>query len=159
MPPAYLSFVRRHPAHVVRVLPPYIRVQVLPRPAHPVALPLVPTEDYRLGEPVRALEEVGQVTSDSFRAGTQRDHPFEVPGVVILVRDLAPEAIQLALARAPPGCVHARHYPVDAVRRQETVLDALLQAVLVDGVPEIAVGCLVVCPQRRGRHTELVCWL
>ena len=67
---------------------------------------------------------------NGFGAGTQRDDLLEVLGVVVLVWDLAPEAVQLALARTPAGGVDARHHPMHPVRRQEPILDALLQAVL-----------------------------
>src|SRR5204863_3563224 len=46
--------------------------------------------------------------------------------------------------------------PMDAVGRQEAVVNALLEAVGVNRVAEIKVGVAVFVAQRRGRHAELV---
>ena len=54
------------------------------------------------------LQELGQVAGDRLGAGPQRDDPLEVPGLVLLVRDLAAVAVELALARAPAGGVPGR---------------------------------------------------
>src|SRR5919112_2690538 len=156
MPPTDVSLIGRHPAYVFGVLAYEVRVEVAQRPSHLVGVLLVYAENYRLGEAVGAFQEVGQVARYRFRARAQRHCLLEVLGVVVLVGDLASEAVELALARAPSGGVHARYYPMYPVRCQETVLDALLQAVLIDGVSEVAVGSLVVGAQGGGCHAELV---
>ena len=45
---------------------------------------------------------------------------------------------------------------MDAVGREEAIVNALLEAVGVNWVAEIEVGVLVVLAQRRGGHAELV---
>src|SRR2546430_2324156 len=48
---------------------------------------------------------------------------------------------------------------MNAIWREESVLDPLLKAVLVDGVAEVHVGVAVVLAQRRRRHPKLIRWL
>ena len=74
--------------------------------------------------------------------------------VVDAVLDLPAEEIALALARAP-ALADVRLHVDDAERREEAVVDALPQAVGVDGLAEVVdvrdVGRLL----RRGRHADL----
>src|SRR5215213_7073567 len=63
--------------------------------------------------------------------------------------------VALAFARAPPCSIVARDDAVHAVGCEEPIFDALFEAVLVDGFPEVAVGCLVFVAQGRCGHTEL----
>jgi hypothetical protein len=48
---------------------------------------------------------------------------------------------------------------VDAVGREEAVVDALPQAILIDGVAEVEVGVAIVVAKRRRGHSELECRL
>ncbi len=92
---------------------------------------------------------------DRLRAGLERERALEVLRPVLLVGDLAAVAVDVALRRPPSRGVDARDDAVDAVRREEAVVDAVAQAVRVDRVAEVAVGVLVVRAERRRRHPEL----
>src|SRR5690242_693479 len=89
------------------------------------------------------------------RPGAERDDTLKVAGVVFLVGNLPAEAIQVALTGPPAGSVPVRDDPMDAVWGKEAIVDALAEAVRVDGVAEIVVGVGIVLPARRGSHADL----
>ena len=65
--------------------------------------------------------------------------------------------VKVVLARTPAGSVPLRDNAMDAIRREETVVNALPQTVSVNWVAKIKVGVAVVISQRRGRHAKLIC--
>jgi hypothetical protein len=87
--------------------------------------------------------------------GSQRDHAFEVFGLVFIVRYRSSEAIKLVPARTPSGSVPGGNYPVDTVWSEKTVVDSLPQAVFIDGIPEVQISVAVVFAQRCRCHAEL----
>ena len=87
--------------------------------------------------------------------GAQGNDALEVFGLIFVVGDLAPKAVNFVLAR-PPSCgVPLGDDTVDPVGREKTVIDALTQTVLVDRIAEIQIGVAVVFAQRRRRHAKL----
>src|SRR5262245_51062164 len=93
---------------------------------------------------------------DSLCAGAQGDTSFEIAGGINLVGNLPPVTVEVLLARAPARGVPLRHDAVDAIRCEETVINALLEAVLIDRVAEIQIGVAVLIAQRRRGHAELI---
>jgi hypothetical protein len=65
-------------------------------------------------------------------------------------------AVQVVHARPPTGGVPFGDDPMDTVRREKPVVDALAQAVLVDRIAEILVAVAVVFPLWRSGHAKLV---
>ena len=92
---------------------------------------------------------------DCLGAGAQRHAPRN-PSSVFLVGDRPAIAVEIGLARPPPGGIPFGDDTVHSVRRQEAVIDPLPQAVFVNRIAEIAVGVTVVLAQRRCRHAELI---
>ena len=87
------------------------------------------------------------------------NEPLEILGAVVSVRDLPAVAVNFALGGPPARRVHSGDDAVHAIRREESVIDALPQAVGVERIAEIRVRVAVVLPQRRRRHAELECRL
>src|SRR5439155_19997491 len=77
-------------------------------------------------------------------------------GLILLVGDFPTITIELPLAWPPSGRINLGYNTMDAVWGEEAVVDALLQAVCVDGVTEVFVGITVVVAKRRGGHAELI---
>ena len=75
---------------------------------------------------------------------------------VFVVGDRPAVAIKLVLARPPAGGVPFGDDAMHAIGREEAVVDALPQAVLVDRIAEVEVGVAVVVAQRRRGHAELI---
>ena len=151
-----LSLFSSDTADVIRVLPHQVRIQIVQRPPHLVGVLLIHTEDDGFSEAVGLLEKLRQVTGDRLRAGTQRHHPLEVLGLILLVRNHTAITIKIALARTPSSSVPDADDPVYAVRREKTIFNALPQAIGVNGIAEVGVSVPVVFAQRRRRHTHLV---
>ena len=133
-----------------------VGVQVVEGGAHFGGVFLVHAEDDGLGEAVGLLQEIGQVAGDGLGAGAQGDDALEVGGGVYLVGNCAAVAVEVVLARAPAGGIPLGDDAMDAVGSEETVVNALLEAVGIDRVAEVEVGVAVVVAQRRGGHAELV---
>ena len=151
-----ISLVRGYPAHVVGELPHQVGVQVGERLPHLQRMLLIDAEDDRLGEAIGVFHEVAEVPGDRFGALSQRHHPLEVFGAVLIVRDRAPEAIQVARARSPARGIVGADHPMDAIGGQEPVVDALAQAVLVDGLAEVGVAVPTLVAHRGRGHAELI---
>src|SRR6185437_10522776 len=111
---------------------------------------LVDAEDDRLRKAIGLSEEVRQVSGDGFGAGAQRDDALEILGVILIIRNLTPEAVELALARPPAGGVIVGDHPVHAIGRKEAVRDPLRQRVSIERRAEISVGVAIVVPERGG---------
>ena len=152
---ADVALVGGHPADVIGVLLDQVGVEVVQFPPHLVGVFLVHAEHDGLGEAVGPLEEVGDAAGDGFGAGAEGDDPLEILGLVLLVGDLPPVAVQLAPARSPAERVVGRDDAVDAVGGEEAVLDALAQGIGVDGVAEVGVSVHVHVALGRGGHPEL----
>ena len=153
---ADLAFVTRDTADIVLVVRQGrdVAVEVVQLLAHLGRVVLIDAEHDRLGETVRALQVARQVRRYCLGARAQRDHPLEILGLVLAVRNLPAMAVELPL-RWPPACrVHVRDHPMHAVRGQKAVLDALLQAVGVDRIPEVVVGVPRFLALRRRGHAE-----
>ena len=133
-----------------------VGVQVVERGAHFGGVLLINAEDDGLGEAVGLFQEIGQVPGDGLGAGAQGDAALEVGGGVNLVRDFAAVAVEIVFAGAPAGGVPLGDDAVDAVGGEETVVDALLEAVGIDRVAEVEIGVAVLVAQGRGGHAELV---
>src|SRR5581483_8649049 len=116
---------------------------------------LVHTKNDGFGKSIGLFEKVSQVLRNRLGACAQGDDTFEISGLVFVVRNLAPVAVNFILARSPTRCVPLGEYTVDAVGRKKAVVYALTQTVLVDGVPEILVGVAVVVAERSCSHSKL----
>src|ERR1700683_2410816 len=105
---------------------------------------LVHAKNDRLGEAVGRLEELGQVMRNRFRARAQRNHLLKILGLIFVVGNCAAEPVKFIPAWSPAGGVPLRDDAMNAVRRKETVVDTLPQAVFVDGVPKIEVAIAII---------------
>ena len=150
-----VALVGRDATHVIRILRDQVVVEVGERSPHLARMFLVHAEDDGLGESVGLVEEVGEVPGYGLGPSPERDDTLEVLGLVLVVGDRPAVAVQLILARSPAGGVPLGDHAVHAVGREEAVVDALPQAVLVNRVTEVEVGVAVVVAQGRGGHAEL----
>ena len=100
-----VPFVRRHAADVIGILRHEVGVEIAQRRAHFAGVFLIDAEDDRLGEAVRLLQEVGEVAGDRLGARAQGDDALEVLGLIFVVGDRAPVAVEFVLARPPAGGV------------------------------------------------------
>src|SRR5262249_34833456 len=97
---------------------------------------LVDAEDDRFCEPVRLLQELCQMASDPFRPRSERYNALKVLRLVLVIRDGAAVPVEFVLARTPAGRVPLGDDTMNAVRGEESVFDALSEAVLVNGIAE-----------------------
>jgi len=153
---ADVSLVGGHAAGIVRIVRNEIGAEIGERTTHLACMLLVHAEDDRLREAIGLREEMREMARDRFGARAQRDDALEILGVILIVGNLAPEAVEFALARPPPGGVIVRDDAVHAIGRQEAVRDALRQRVGIERRAEIGVGVPVIIPERRRRHAELI---
>ncbi len=152
---ADVAFVGGDAADVVGVVLDEVGVEVDEGRAHFGGVFLVHAEHDGLGETIGFLEKIGQMAGDGLRAGAQGHAALEVGGGIDFVGDFAAVAVEVALAGAPTGGIPLGHDAMDAVGGEKAVVDALAEAVGIDGVAEIEVGVAVVGAQGRGGHAEL----
>src|SRR5437879_2198968 len=100
---------------------------------------LVHAENDGLAEPIGLFQKIGQMPRDGLRARPQRNPALEVGRPIDLIRNLPAVPIKILFARSPPGGIPLRDDPMHAVRSKKSVLDALLEAVSVNGIPKIQV--------------------
>src|SRR5437867_953805 len=143
-------------ADVIGELLDEIGVQVVQRGAHFRSVFLVHAKDNGLCEAVGLFQEIGEVLRDGFSPFEQGDFPLEIRRAIDSIRDATTVAVQVFRAWTPARCVPLRHNPMDAVGRQEAIVNALPEAVSVNRVAEIDIGVAVFVAQRRGRHAELI---
>ena len=116
----------------------------------------VDAEDDRLLEPIAALlEEVRDLLRDELRPVVDDERAVEVLLVVDSVLDLLALAIDLARLRPVALDVAVDVDLDDLVRREEAVVDALLQRVGVDRLAEVVDVRDVLRLLRRRRHADL----
>ena len=151
-----IALIRCHPADVIRILRHQIRIQVVKSAAHLIGVLLVYAKDDGLGIAIGIPHELRQMACDGLSTRPQSDDPLEILGLVLAVWNLVAEAILHALRRPPARSIHIRDNAMDPVRRQESVLNSLPQAVGVNRVAKIVIGIPVVVSQRGGRHSQLV---
>ena len=77
--------------------------------------------------------------------------PYSPSGISRPYRSISP------LRRSPPSSIHGRNDSVYAVGSQESVIDALFQAVHVERITEVGIRVAVVLTQRRCGHANLKC--
>ena len=105
------------------------------------------------------LRKSVKIPGNRLGARFQSDNTLEILRAVFAVGNFSPIPVEFSLCRPPAGGVHGRDDPMHTIRRQEAVIDALLQAVGVERIAEISVGVSVVFAQRRCGHAELKCRL
>src|ERR1051325_9988148 len=141
-----VAFGSRHAADVIRVLFDEVGVQVVDCSPHFVGVFLVNAEDDGFIKAPVLPHKLREVSRDGLGACAEADRPLEVFCVILLVRYHTPVAISLPLVWPPSGRVVNSHDSMDSVRGKEAVLDALLKAVLINGVAEVLIGVFVVLP-------------
>ena len=149
------ALVSGNTANVVRVLFDQIAIQVEQFLSQFGGVLLIDAEHQGFGVAVSAFQQVGEMTRHCPRARTQRDDALEILGQVFLVGHFTAIAVQFILAGPPAGGIHRGDDAVNPVRRQESVLDALAQAVGIDRIAEVLVAVAGFLPQRGGGHAEL----
>jgi hypothetical protein len=102
------------------------------------------------------FRKISQMPGDGLRACAQGDAALKIASGINLVRNLASVAVEVVLAGPPAGGIPLRDDAMHAIRRKEAVVNALLEAVLIDRVAEIQVGVAVVLALRCSSHAELV---
>ena len=144
------------PHDVPAVLGEEVWVLVDERLSHPSGVFLVDTEEDRLLEAVSAfLEELGDSLGDQLGAVIDDERPIEVLLVVDPVRDLLAFAVGLPSGRTVAVDVDVDVDIDDLVRREEAVLDALLERVGVDRLAEVVDVRDVLRLLRRRRQPDL----
>ena len=99
-----VALVGRDAADVIGILRHEIGVEIAPSAcAHFAGMFLIDAEHDRLGEAVGLLQELGQMPSNRFGAGSKRDDTLEILGLIFVVGNGAPIAIKLVLAGSPSG--------------------------------------------------------
>ena len=151
-----VAFVGGDAADVIGELLDEVGVQVVERGSHLRRVFLVHAKDDGFGKSVGFLEKIGEMPGDGFSAFEQCDLPLKIRRAVEFVRDATAVAVNVFLAGPPAGGIPLRNDAVDAIRREETVVNALPQAVGVNGIAEVKVGVAVVFAFRSGRHAELI---
>src|SRR6266568_9605945 len=101
---------------------------------------LINTENDGLVEAIGLFEKLGQVASDGPGALAQSNFTFKLRRLVILFGYDTPIEVAGAGSGTPARYIIARHDTMHMVRRKETIVNALSEAVSVDGIAEIAVG-------------------
>src|SRR5207237_524001 len=105
---------------------------------------LIDTEDDRLRKSITLTKKVAQVARNRLGSRPKCNDALEVLGLILVVRNWSAVAIDFVSTRAPAGRVPFCDHPMDAIRREEAVVNALPQAVLVDRVSEVQIRVSVV---------------
>ena len=133
-----VAVVRGDPHDIPAVCEGEIPVLVDERLPHPRRVFLVDTEEDRFLKLVPALLEVlGDPFRDEFRAVVDDDRPVEILLVIDAVGNLLAIAVRLALLGTVAIDVDIDVDVDDLVRREESVLNTLLEGVRVDGRAEV----------------------
>src|ERR1039458_7796514 len=151
-----VALIRNHAHDVIGMLLGEVAVAVIDRLAHFLGVLLVHAENDGLRKAISFLHEVRDVAGDGKRTRLKRDEPLEIRRAIDAVRDLAAVAVELSGRRAPACRIDRGDDPVYAVRCKKSVVNALPEAVSVNGILEISVGVPVVLPERRRGHPDLV---
>ena len=126
-----------YPADIIRILLHQVGIEVVQGPAHLVGVFLIHAEDDGLGKAVGLLEEVGEMSGDGLGAGSQGDDPLKVFGRDIPHRESpghsGPVPRHRGASRRHPGGDN----PMHPVGGQKAVLNALPQAVSIDGIAKV----------------------
>ena len=93
---------------------------------------------------------------DGLRTRAKRNHALEIPSLVFVIRNSTPIPVAILLAWPPASSVPLRDDAVDAVGREESVLNSLSKAVFIDRITKIDIRVARLVAQRRRRHAELV---
>lgn len=155
MAPADLSFLADDPHNVVGVLFGEIRVGVVERSPHLIRVLLVDAEDDRLCPSVRSTQVLGEMLRCGLGSAQQGHDSLEFPGRIEALRDLLAEEVELSLIGRPAVRVGAEDDAAHPVGREESVLDALCEGILEQGVAEVLVAVDRLIALRGGRHSEL----
>ncbi len=118
--------------------------RLLSASAHVQRMFLVHAKNDRLVKAVGALEIFSQVSGDDFCAGEQRNQPLEILCPIQIRRYLAPETVQHTRVNLQSAGIHIRDDAIHPVGRQETIFNALPQAVGVNRVAKIIIGVDVI---------------
>src|SRR6266581_8289439 len=117
---------------------------------------LINTENDGLVKAIGLLEKLGQVASDGPGTLAQSNFTFKLRRLVLLFRYDTPIKVTCARSRTPASYVVAGHDAMHMVGCQEAVINALAEAVGVDGIAEVAVGIDIVIALRGGGHAKLI---
>src|SRR6266702_3731931 len=117
---------------------------------------LVNTEDHSFIEAIGLLEKLGQVPSDGPGTLAQRYFALKLRCLVLLFGYDTTITVTCARIRTPASYIVAGHDAVHMVRCQEAVINALAEAVGVDGIAEVAVGIDIVNALRSCGHAKLI---
>src|ERR1700730_1198488 len=116
---------------------------------------LVDAEHYRLGEPVCALHEVGEMAGDCLSACSKGYNSLEILGRVLVIGNRPSVAVKLVFVGTPAGRIPSADYAMDAIRSEKAIVNALPQAVLIDRATEVIEGIPGLIVERCGSHSQL----
>ena len=150
-----VALVGGDPADIIGILRDQIGVQIVQGDAHLAGMFLIDAEDDGFGETVGLLQKLGQMPGDGLGTGAQGNDPFEILGLILVVRNDPAVAVQIVLAGTPAGGVPFGNDTMHPVGRQKAVIDALPEAVFVERVAEVQIGVAIVRAQRGGGHSQL----
>src|SRR5689334_17196530 len=100
---------------------------------------LINTKDNRLCKPVRLLKKLREVSSDGLCASAKCYAALEVSGPIHFVWNFPAVPIEIVLARAPSGGIPLCHNTVNAIRREETVVNSLPKTIDIDRIAKVKI--------------------
>src|SRR5437764_1292488 len=128
------SFSGSNPADVIGVLLDEIGIEFHQSAAHFEGMFLVNTEDDGFCEPIGIFEEIGEMVGNGLGPLAQCHYAFEVTGFVEFVGNLAAVAVLVFAAGTPAGGIIGRDYPMNTIRSEESILNALAKAIAIDRI-------------------------
>jgi hypothetical protein len=151
-----VAFVGGDAADVIGELLDEVSVEIVECRPHLGRVFLIHAKDDSFGVTIGFFEKISQMPGDGFGSLEQSDLSLKIRCAVKFVGDTATVAVNVFLARPPAGRVPLCDNAMHAIRCEEAVINALPQAVGVNGIAEIEVGVAVVFAFRCGGHTELI---
>lgn len=98
-----------------------------------------------------------EMTGNGLGAGAKCNGTFKIVGLIFFIRDRPTIAVEFILAGTPACGIPIGDDAMNAIRREETIVNTLTEAILKNGITEIQVGVAIIITQRRGGHAELDC--
>src|SRR5438445_7392888 len=150
------TFIGGDADDVVGVLLDQVCIEVIEGVAHVLGMLLIDAEDNGFIESAVGLQKIGEVTRNCFGTRQERDFALKILGGVFGIWNLAAQAVSLASVWPPAHGVRAGDDAMDTVGREETIVDALPQAIRVERIAEVDVGIAVIFALGGGGHAKLV---
>ena len=140
--------------HIIRVLLDHVRIQIDQRPPHPLSGIFRCAEHNRLGHTIGAFQVACDFGSYLLNAVFDDNVIVVVAVGINPIRDLIAVDVPLSLS-GTPAIANVRHDIDHLEGRKKSILNAFLQAVCIDRLPEIVQIGNILGFLGGGRHTDL----